>query len=165
MKSKRKELIREENGSVLMSKENIKIINEIEGLYDEPSLNNKLYLHFKGYCLKQISRDSKSGALCQPLHHLAWKQCYQTYSKPWTLKIIAHSFSTKQLHFKNWKSWRTYLSQSAQFKPQRNQSHRKFGKGRVSLVSRPFPQSDSRLWRCQGSGLMSFNHQFGTQQH
>jgi len=31
-----------------MSKENIKIINENEGLYEFPELNNKLYLHFKG---------------------------------------------------------------------------------------------------------------------
>ena len=31
-----------------MSKENIKIINENEDLYEFPELNNKLYLHFKG---------------------------------------------------------------------------------------------------------------------
>ncbi len=31
-----------------MSIENIKIINENEGLYEIPDLNNKLYLHYKG---------------------------------------------------------------------------------------------------------------------
>jgi len=45
---KKKEIIREEDGTILMSKKNIKIINEKEGLYEYPELNNKLYLHFKG---------------------------------------------------------------------------------------------------------------------
>jgi len=31
-----------------MSKYNIDLINENEGLYEFPDLNNKIYLHFKG---------------------------------------------------------------------------------------------------------------------
>lgn len=32
-----------------MSKQNLKILCINEGLYEMPSLNNKLYLHFKGF--------------------------------------------------------------------------------------------------------------------
>ena len=47
---KNKELARDEQGTILMSKENLRIICEgEEGCYEIPDLNEKIYLHFKGF--------------------------------------------------------------------------------------------------------------------
>jgi hypothetical protein len=45
---KLKEFERDEDGRMHMTKNNIKIICEKEGLYEFPELNDKLYLHYKG---------------------------------------------------------------------------------------------------------------------
>ena len=45
---KQRELERDENNRVVMTKTNLKILCEKEGLYEFPELNEKLYLHFKG---------------------------------------------------------------------------------------------------------------------
>lgn len=46
---KKKEFSRDENGRVTMSTENLKIVCENDRLYSEPSLNDILYLHYKGF--------------------------------------------------------------------------------------------------------------------
>jgi|APCry1669189241_1035207.scaffolds.fasta_scaffold793571_1 hypothetical protein len=46
---KKYELDRDETGTLIMNKHNLNIICEKDGLYDIPDLNNKLYLHFKGF--------------------------------------------------------------------------------------------------------------------
>ena len=43
------ELIREEDGSIRMTKANLKRIVVSDDMYEFPELNNKLYLHFKGF--------------------------------------------------------------------------------------------------------------------
>ncbi len=48
-KMKKYELDRDETGTLIMNKHNLNIICEKDGLYDIPDLNNKLYLHFKGF--------------------------------------------------------------------------------------------------------------------
>lgn len=47
---KPKELARDQQGSILMTKANLKVICENEdGCYEYPELNDKIYLHFKGF--------------------------------------------------------------------------------------------------------------------
>jgi hypothetical protein len=46
-RSKDRDLERTESGAMIMNSRNLKIICENEGLYEDPSMNNKIYLHFK----------------------------------------------------------------------------------------------------------------------
>lgn len=42
-----RELERTESGSLVMSEANLKLICEMEGLYEFPEMNKKIYLHYK----------------------------------------------------------------------------------------------------------------------
>ncbi len=46
---KTKQFEKDENDNLLMTEFNLQLICEKDGLYEQPNLNNKLYLHFKGF--------------------------------------------------------------------------------------------------------------------
>jgi hypothetical protein len=54
MKARTKELEKDENGFTIMNERNLKIICERDDLYSFPELNEKLYLHYKGFDVTAI---------------------------------------------------------------------------------------------------------------
>ena len=53
-KRKKKDLLKDSDGYVSMTKTNLKIICENDELYDCPELNNKIYLHYKGKLIRLV---------------------------------------------------------------------------------------------------------------
>ena len=51
MNHKYKPLDKDESGYTVMNEKNLKIVCERDGLYSNPHLNDKLYLHYKGSLL------------------------------------------------------------------------------------------------------------------